>query len=85
MAAALYRLNEALLDYGLSLEGINFATDNGYLSPVAVKACNLVMTTKLRSNQQVTLLSGDEMTITQIREQMKTRPIRHDPRAGTQA
>ncbi len=88
MAAALYRLKEALVDYGLSLEGIDFAADNGYLSPVvakAVKACNLVMTTKLRSNQEVTLLSGEKMSLTQIREQMKTQPIRHDPRAGKQA
>ena len=88
MAAALYRLNVALEPYGLSLEGIDFATDNGYLSPTVAKAveqCKLVMTTKFKSTQQVTLPSGEEISIASIRNQMLQQPIRHDSRAGTQA
>jgi hypothetical protein len=59
MAAALRRLNQELEAYDLSLEGLDFATDNGYLSPTvanAVKECKLVLTTKFKSTQEVTPL-----------------------------
>jgi hypothetical protein len=72
----------------LSEKGIDFATDNGYLSPVvqkAAKECKLVMTTKFKSTQKVTLPSGYETSIAEIREQMQQKPIRHDARAGAQA
>ena len=88
MAAALRRLNQELEAYDLSLEGIDFATDNGYLSPTvakAVKECKLVMTTKLKSTQEVTLPSAEKLKIADLRKTMPSRDIRHDPRAGPQA
>jgi len=89
MAAALLRLNHQLIEVGESLEGIDFAADNGYHSPTvgkAVDACGLVMTTQLRSNQQVSLLNGQSVPMGELRDQLiQTQPIRVDPRAGTQA
>jgi hypothetical protein len=88
MASALYRLNEQLKGYGLSLSGIDFATDNAYLSPVvgkAIKECKLIMTTKVKSTQNMFLLNGEELKVIDIRNRMKDKPIRYDPRAGVQA
>jgi hypothetical protein len=88
MAAAIRRLKQELEAYDLSLEGIDFATDNGYLSPTvakAVKECKLVMTTKFKSTFEVTLNSAEKLTIADIRNRMQARDIRHAPRAGAQA
>ena len=88
MASALRRLNQELEAYDLSLEGLDFATDNGYLSPTvakAVKECKLVMTTKFKSTQEVTLHSAEKLKIADIRNRMPVRELRHDPRAGAQA
>jgi hypothetical protein len=66
MAAALLRLNQQVKDTGLSLEGIDFATDNGYLSPTvakAVDASGLILTPRFRSNQPVTPLDGESIVI----------------------
>lgn len=89
MAAALLRLNQQLTERGQSLEGIDFAADNGYHSPTvgeAAEACGLVLTTRLRSNQQVTTLLGKPFVIKDwLAEAISMLPIRFDPRAGTQA
>jgi hypothetical protein len=88
MGAALLRLNQTLSPLGLSLEGLDFATDNGYLSPTVAKAvdeCGLVFTTRLQSTQHVTRISGESISIAALREQLMQQPIRHDPRAGNQA
>jgi hypothetical protein len=88
MAAALRRLNKELEAYDLSLSGIDFATDNGYLSPTVAKAvaeCNLVMTTKFKSTQEVIDNFGENIKIADIRNRMLAKNIRHDPRAGPQA
>ena len=89
MAAALLRLNHQLIEVAQSLDGIDFAVDNGYHSPTVAKAvdtCGLVMTTQLRSNQRVSLLNGQSVKTGDLRDQlMETQPIRIDPRAGTQA
>ena len=88
MAVALRRLKQELEAYHLSLEGIDFATDNGYLSPTvaeAVKECNLVMTTKFKSTQEVISTSGENIKVADIRNRMLAKNIRHDPRAGPQA
>ena len=89
MAAALLRLNHQLIEVAQSLDGIDFAVDNGYHSPTvakAVSACGLVMTTQLRSNQQVSLLNGQSVKMADLRDQLiETEPIRVDLRAGAQA
>ena len=89
MAAALLRLNHQLIEVAQSLDGIDFAVDNGYHSPTvaqAVSACGLVMTTQLRSNQQVSLLNGQYVKMADLRDQLiETEPIRVDLRAGAQA
>lgn len=89
MAAALLRLNQQVQQADESLCGIDFACDNGYHSPTVAKVveeCGLVLTTRLRSNQLVTLLSGESIAITDLVEKIRqTRKIRFDPRAGSQA
>jgi hypothetical protein len=88
MAAALRRLNHSLGELGYSLEGIDFVADNGYLSPTvaqAVNECGLVFTTRLKSSQTVTLLSGEDIKMSDLRQQLMQHPVRYDPRAGRQA
>ncbi len=61
MAAALLRLQKELKEYDISLSGIDFVVDNGYLSPVVVKAvneCGLMMTTNVRKNDNLSMLSS---------------------------
>lgn len=87
MAAALYRLKESLEAYGMNLEEIDFATDNGYLSPhvaKAVKECNLVMTTLVKSSPKV-FWGEDEISSADIRQNMEAKPIHYDARAGAQS
>lgn len=88
MAAALRRLNQSLAPLGYSLDGIDFVADHGYLSPTvaqAVKECGLVFTTRLQSSQTVALLSGEEIKMSNLRQQLMQQPVRYDPRAGHQA
>ena len=62
MAVALLRLQEQLKEYNVSLEGIDFVVDNGYLSDAVVKVvkqCKLVMTANLKHNEKLSMLSGE--------------------------
>ena len=62
MADALLRLQEQLKEYNVSLEGIDFVVDNGYLSDAVVKVvkqCKLVMTANLKHNEKLSMLSGE--------------------------
>ncbi len=89
MAAALRRLNQQVVEAGQNLEGIDLALDNGYHSPTvaeAVDSCGLVLTTQLRGNQKLETIDGESIVIKEwlfsLRQQ---KPIRFDPRAGSQA
>ena len=89
MAAALARLDGLVRQAGHTLEGIDFAAHSAYRSPVvekAVDAAGLVMTTQLKSNRNVTLLTGEDITPRELLQRcIQTEPIRHDTRAGNQA
>jgi hypothetical protein len=89
MAAALMRLNQQVTEAGASLEGIDLALDNGYHSPIVADAgrtCGLVLTTQLRSNQKLSPIDGQPITIKDWQDLIRqTEPIRFDPRAGSQA
>jgi len=88
MAAALLRLNQQLQEIGSSLDGIDFATDNGYLSPTVAKAvdsCGLVFTTRFKSTQKLTTLDGEPIVIKELLSDLiQHHPIRMDSRAETQ-
>ena len=89
LSAALLRLNEQLQEVGHNLESIDLAVDNGYHSPTVAKAaaeCGLLITTRLRGNQTVTLLDGRVMAVNQLLADMQDKtPLRFDVRAGSQA
>ena len=54
--------------------------------PKAVSACDLVMSTQLQSDQQVSLLNGQYVTMADLRDQLiETEQIRVDLCAGAQA
>ena len=88
MAAALLRLNQQLQEIGSSLDGIDCATDNGYLSPtvaLAINACGLVFTTRFKSTQKLTTLDGEPIVIKELLSDLtQHHPIRVDSRAETQ-
>jgi hypothetical protein len=87
MAAALLRLRRKLKEYDVSLCGLDFVVDNGYLSPVVVKAvnqCGLIMTSNARYNEKLSLLSGEQKEASEIKQMLSVNPPRFDVRAGEQ-
>jgi hypothetical protein len=87
MAAALLRLRRKLKEYDVSLCGLDFVVDNGYLSPVVVKAvnqCGLIMTSNLRYKDKLFLLSEEQKEASEIKQILSINPPRFDVRAGEQ-